>query len=73
MLSGGQKIYVSEKHELLKKNIWSNIDFLIKILNDSPRFCMEKLKNTVLRPKNPKLNKKIPPTPKRKYVNKFLY
>ena len=52
MLSGGQKIYVSEKHELLKKNIWSNIGFLIKILNDSPRFCMEKLKNTALRQKN---------------------
>ena len=46
----------------------------MKFLDDSAWFCMEKLKNTVLRPKDQKLNKKIKkPTPKRKYVNKFLY
>ena len=37
------------------KDRCSKTDFLIKIINDSAWFCMEKLKNTVLRPTKQKI------------------
>ena len=34
---------IFKKNELLEKNRWSKIDFLIKFPDDSAWFCMEKL------------------------------